>query len=176
MAISCARRILVMVSGHHAPAFTVASLATITAGRPSILPSPVTTPAAGRLAVVAVVGDQQADFEEERAGSSSARDALARRHLAGAVLLFDARRRRRLRAGGLPACEAVRPGGACAPGARHPRLSQRGKIRRTHEHRFHLLHQAPLASDSACAFFHSGSAWNSAQCFSAASRLGCARI
>ena len=47
MAISCARRILVMVSGHHAPAFTVASFATITAGRPSILPSPVTTPAAG---------------------------------------------------------------------------------------------------------------------------------
>ena len=36
-----------MVSGHHAPAFTVASLATTTAGRPSILPTPVTTPAAG---------------------------------------------------------------------------------------------------------------------------------
>src|ERR1041384_1710637 len=32
MAISCARRILVIVSGHHAPALTVASLATITAG------------------------------------------------------------------------------------------------------------------------------------------------
>ena len=36
-----------MVSGHHAPALTVASLATITAGLPSIVPSPVTTPAAG---------------------------------------------------------------------------------------------------------------------------------
>src|SRR5438132_696163 len=36
IAISWARRILVMVSGHHAPAFTVASLATITAGLPSM--------------------------------------------------------------------------------------------------------------------------------------------
>jgi hypothetical protein len=42
-----ARRILVIVSGHHAPAFTVASLATITAGRPSIFANPVTTPAPG---------------------------------------------------------------------------------------------------------------------------------
>ncbi len=81
-----------MVSGHQAPAFTVASLATITAGRPSILPRPVTTPAAGRLAVVSVVGDQQADFEEERAGVEQRRDALARGHLAGAMLLVDARR------------------------------------------------------------------------------------
>ena len=41
------RKILVIVSGHQAPALTVASLATITAGRPSIFPSPVTTPASG---------------------------------------------------------------------------------------------------------------------------------
>ena len=47
MAISCARRIFGMVSGHHAPAFTVASLATITVGRPSTSPTPVITPAAG---------------------------------------------------------------------------------------------------------------------------------
>src|ERR1044071_7727505 len=36
-----------MVSGHQEPAFTVASLATTTAIRPSMRPSPVTTPAAG---------------------------------------------------------------------------------------------------------------------------------
>ena len=42
-----ARRILWIVSGHHAPAFTVASFATTTAGRPSIFPMTVTTPAAG---------------------------------------------------------------------------------------------------------------------------------
>jgi hypothetical protein len=47
MAISCARRILVMVSGHHDPAFTVASFATTTTSRSSTLPTPVTTPAAG---------------------------------------------------------------------------------------------------------------------------------
>ena len=38
-----------------------------------------------------VVGDQQADFEEVRPGSSSAGDAFARGQLAGAMLLFDAR-------------------------------------------------------------------------------------
>ncbi len=47
MAISCARSILVIVSGHHDPAFTVASLATITTSRPATVPIPVTTPAAG---------------------------------------------------------------------------------------------------------------------------------
>src|ERR1039457_6348977 len=47
MATSCARRILVMVSGHHAPAFTVASLATTTAGRPSTLSRAGTAPPPG---------------------------------------------------------------------------------------------------------------------------------
>ena len=47
MAASCARSILVMVSGHHEPAFTVASFATTTVSRPATLPIPVTTPAAG---------------------------------------------------------------------------------------------------------------------------------
>ena len=92
IAISCARRILVMVSGHQAPAFTVASLATMTAGRPSILPDAGDDARGGRLAVVPVVGDQQADFEEEGAGVEQGRDALARGHLAGAVLPLDARR------------------------------------------------------------------------------------
>ncbi len=47
IAISCARRILVIVSGHHEPAFTVASLATTTTSRPATMPTPVITPAAG---------------------------------------------------------------------------------------------------------------------------------
>ena len=47
IAISCARKIFVIVSGHQAPAFTVASFATITAGRPSMRANPVTTPADG---------------------------------------------------------------------------------------------------------------------------------
>src|SRR6266550_22037 len=47
IAISCARRIFLIVSGHHEPAFTVASLATTTTGRPPMAPAPVTTPAAG---------------------------------------------------------------------------------------------------------------------------------
>src|SRR5919106_1604269 len=47
IATSCARRIFLMVSGHHEPALTVASFATTTAGRPATRPSPVTTPAAG---------------------------------------------------------------------------------------------------------------------------------
>ena len=92
MAISCARRILVMVSGHQAPAFTVASLATTTAGRPSMRAEAGDDAGGGRLAVVAVVGDQQADFEEAAAGVDQLPDALARRQLAGAVLLVDARR------------------------------------------------------------------------------------
>ncbi len=47
MAISCARSILRIVSGHQEPALTVASLATMTISRPSTVPIPVTTPAAG---------------------------------------------------------------------------------------------------------------------------------
>jgi hypothetical protein len=35
IAISCARRIFRIVSGHHDPALTVASFATITTSRPS---------------------------------------------------------------------------------------------------------------------------------------------
>ena len=43
----------------------------------------------GSLAVVAVVGDQQADFEKQRARIDQMRDALARRQLALSVLFFD---------------------------------------------------------------------------------------
>ena len=79
-----------MVSGHHAPAFTVASLATMTAGAAFDLADPRDHAGSGRLAVVLVVSDQQADFEETRARVEQARDAFARGEFAGAVLLLDA--------------------------------------------------------------------------------------
>src|SRR5438093_2172895 len=47
IAISWARSIFLIVSGHQQPAFTVASFATTTTGRPAIRPRPVTTPAPG---------------------------------------------------------------------------------------------------------------------------------
>src|SRR5690606_16997361 len=47
IAISSARRIFRIVSGHHEPAFTVASFATTTTARPCTVPTPVTTPAPG---------------------------------------------------------------------------------------------------------------------------------
>src|SRR5438128_3083894 len=47
IAISCARRIFLIVSGHHEPALTVASFATTTTSRPATRPIVVTTPAAG---------------------------------------------------------------------------------------------------------------------------------
>ena len=47
IAISWARSILVIVSGHQEPAFTVASFATTTTSRLCTRPTPVTTPAAG---------------------------------------------------------------------------------------------------------------------------------
>ena len=47
IAISCARSIFLIVSGHHDPALTVASFATTTTWRPQTLAIPVTTPAAG---------------------------------------------------------------------------------------------------------------------------------
>ncbi len=47
-AISVARTIFSTVRAPHEPAFTVGSLATTIAGRPSTVPRPVTTPSAGR--------------------------------------------------------------------------------------------------------------------------------
>jgi acetylornithine/succinyldiaminopimelate/putrescine aminotransferase len=49
IAISWARSILLIVSGHQDPALTVASFAMTTVGRPWTVPMPVTTPAAGAL-------------------------------------------------------------------------------------------------------------------------------
>jgi hypothetical protein len=44
---------------------------------------------AGRFAIVLVVGQQQSDFEEGRAGVEQRGDAFARGHLAGAMLPLD---------------------------------------------------------------------------------------
>ncbi len=89
MAISCARRILVTVSGHQEPALTVASLATMIGGAAFDFADAGDDACARRLAIILIVGDQQADFEERRARIEQLRDPLARRHLAGAVLFFD---------------------------------------------------------------------------------------
>ena len=52
-ATSVARTIFSTVRAPHEPAFTVGSLATTTAGRPSTSPRPVTTPSAGNPSAVA---------------------------------------------------------------------------------------------------------------------------
>ncbi len=88
IAISCARRIFLIVSGHHEPALTVASLATTTTSRPPTRPTAVTTPAAGAAAVVLVVGDEQADLLRVRVLVEQKLDALARRQLPLLVLLL----------------------------------------------------------------------------------------
>ena len=62
-----------IVSGHHEPAFTVASFATITTSRPCTDADAGDDAGAGRLAVVLVVGDEQADLEEARAGVARGR-------------------------------------------------------------------------------------------------------
>ena len=53
-ATSVARTIFSTVRAPHEPAFTVGSLATATAGRPSTRPRPVITPSAGSPAAVAL--------------------------------------------------------------------------------------------------------------------------
>ena len=78
-----------MVSGHHAPAFTVASLATITVGRAFDAADSGDHPRGGRLAFIPVVRDQQANFEEHAPGIDQFAKPLTRGQLAFAVLLFD---------------------------------------------------------------------------------------
>ena len=92
-----------IVSGHHEPAFTVASFATTTHSRPSTMPMPVTTPGAGRLAIVVIVGDEQADLEEVRVGVAELGDALAGGELSLLVLAARSCRARRPRGAGLRA-------------------------------------------------------------------------
>ena len=77
-----------MVSGHQAPAFTVASLATTIAG-PFDLARARNHPRPGSLPVILIVCDQQADFEKHRTRIQQLRDSLARRELAVAVLFLD---------------------------------------------------------------------------------------
>ena len=57
-----------VVAGKNAPAFTVASLATIMHGTPSTLPMPVTTPAAGYFAPLLIhfVCGPEFDLEKRR--------------------------------------------------------------------------------------------------------------
>ena len=78
-----------MVSGHHAPAFTVASLATITDGRPSIRPTPVTTPAPGAWPSYLSNAIRQPDFEEQTARVNQFVNPFSRGEFAVAMLLLD---------------------------------------------------------------------------------------
>ena len=75
-----------IVSGHHEPAFTVASFATTTTIRGRDYTDPVMTPAAGRLSIVLVVRDEEADLEECACRVHELRDALAGGELALGVL------------------------------------------------------------------------------------------
>src|SRR6266436_4559776 len=101
IAISCARKIFLIVSGHHDPALTVASFATTTTSRPSTKPTVVTTPAAGAVPtsssfllpafcfLVLVIRNQQAYFLSERIPVEQEIDALASCQLALLMLLLD---------------------------------------------------------------------------------------
>src|SRR6266571_686405 len=167
IAISCARRIFLIVSGHHEPAFTVASLATTTAGRPAIRPSPAPAPVAGpgptrgppggrrrqrrdRESRLVVAGDDQKD--PARAGD---RDAAARpyhlpRGLGGRELAVSGRRvPRSVRRGAdllLQLHHATLPQGAAdrgRDGTVHRRRGvPAGALRRNLHGRGHVVHGA----------------------------------
>ena len=85
-AASEARTIFSTVRAPHDPALTIGSLATTTAGIPSIVPRPVTTPSAGR-----PVGHRVGEHAvlDERAGVEQQVDALAGRQLALAADLLE---------------------------------------------------------------------------------------
>ncbi len=86
IAISCARSIFLIVSGHHDPALTVASFATTTTWRPRDARDSGDDAGGGRLAVVLVVRDEQADLEEAGVGIAKTLDALAGGELSLRVL------------------------------------------------------------------------------------------
>ena len=92
IAISCARRIFLIVSGHHEPAFTVASLATMTTLRPSTTPIPVTTPADGACPSYWSYATSRPISTKRVLPIAEQRDALARGELSRLVQLLDLRR------------------------------------------------------------------------------------
>ncbi len=92
IAISCARKIFWMVSGHHAPALTVASLATIDGRAPFDAANPGDYSGSGRLSIVLVVSQQEPDFEEHRFDIEQGGDPLPRRQLTVPMLFVDLRR------------------------------------------------------------------------------------
>ena len=128
----------------------------------------------GRLTVVAVVGDQQADFEEACAGVDQGGDALARGHLAGLVLTIDARLPAALAEAGFERLNLFDKVAHVRLALRRPRYfnleKSAGSMKTDSGGLARIL---PFFSDSAATFCHSGSARNAAQFFVAASRLGC---
>ena len=68
---------------------TVASLATITQGRPATGPMPVTMPAPGRLVVVEALAGQGRELEEGGAAVDQALDPLAGEQLAAGAMALD---------------------------------------------------------------------------------------
>lgn len=104
IAISCARRIFLIVSGHHDPAFTVASLATTTTSRSCTRPTTVTTPAPGAAPIsspltlspapfprcfILIVSHQQSNLLRIRILIEQEVNALARGEFTLAVLPFN---------------------------------------------------------------------------------------
>ncbi len=75
-----------MVSGHHEPAFTVASFATTTTSRPCTTPSPVTTPAPGAWPSYSSYATSRPISTKGAPASQSLDDALARGQLPLLVL------------------------------------------------------------------------------------------
>ena len=78
-----------MVSGHHAPAFTVCVVGDNHGGTRFDAADSGDHPSGGRLTFIPVVRDQQANFEEHAPGIDQLVNPLTRGQLAFAVLLFD---------------------------------------------------------------------------------------
>ena len=94
MAIRWARSTFLAVAGKKAPALTVASLAMIMCRRPATVPTPQTTPAAGRPPQSAYISHAgpQADFQPEAVRVQEQRDPLASGQPPFGVLAVDGRR------------------------------------------------------------------------------------
>ena len=146
-------------------------------GRPAFDPAEARDDAGGgSLPVIAVVGDEQADFQEGGTRIEQTLDALARGHLAGAVLAVDARRSATLAEAGFQVVQLLDQEAhvrlACDVHGYFKGEKSVGSMN-TESTCWTIL---PLASDSAATFFHSGSLRKAAQFALAASRLGCSRM